>query len=1061
MALSTIFNIKAEEKRPVSLLLVQSFFLGIFISYFFSYANGAFLSTFPLHFLPYSYIVSGVMGSIVFTVFARLQERINYTRLLTASLSLVLALILIFWIGHLVWGANKWLVFMIFSWFMPISALVALQFWGMTMKLFDLRQGKRLFSLIASGDVISGLIGFWSVPLLLNFMNDSADLLLFAIIGMVMAIVFQLAIIRHFRTQLNNRSKSKGKTANTRKVKSRLSDLFKNKYFSLIFFLSILSMTGLIFVDYAFLGISRETFQEKILLTKFIGFFFGLIKAVELLAKTVVAGKLLDKYGLTAGLMVLPGLLLIFTIVALITGNLEGSPMLFFIPLAMNMLFLIVVKKSMEDPAFKMLYQPLDTEAKMKLQAQTEGKARQLAVIGAGVVLVLFNLIPSFSILHAIYILTLVLAAWLFVTYKTRSEYRSIINQRLSGFSNKTTVGLSHIYTNAFTFREGLDSKDSDTVLRAFRLLKRTEPGSTLRYAGQLLRHRDTAVRKAILTELENSLPIHMEKELKNAAKREEDKHLKTRLQALCLGLNELLSTPKKSIGEWANSEQVEERMKAAALCSRHKGMEQAQVLAKLLRDKEARVLQTAAANLSEHTAYVASLLIEDLENPRLSPMAFGILARADEATVPLLEDAFKQENKAALFHEKIVNLLGIIGGKQGLQFLFEQVQQSNSSLRHRILSILQQSHFRVDKKRYLSYKQLIEEETGHYSWLIASIHDLQGEENCKELVGLLHADREHTREKLFLLLSFYYESDAIEQIKKNLGSKQRENQVLAIEMADILLEEDIKELMFPVFDNVSLPEKIHRLNKWFPQQKLSVPERLRNISCHEPARVQNGIKVQAITRLNSYTDTIPNEVAANTYNKNRTLKEVSLITIYQSNPDLYQHYISREKEKDRLYFNAIVGADTSGIPLLTLMEKVQLIKHTAVFEKLPEVLLTQMAMDAESIHLDINTSFTIDRRKKARVYLLAQGQASITCPDGVSTNLEKGALIGLVEEKNWADAVFSSEEPAILLSMDAGHFFEWVQVYPELAQALFHAYITPPAEEVSAPEEVILVEGI
>ena len=189
-------------------------------------------------------------------------------------------------------------------------------------------------------------------------------------------------------------------------------------------------MAGLILVSYLFLNASKVYFEDPVTLGVFIGLFLGVTKGIEFLMNTFVSGKLLEKFGLKFGLSVLPFALLVLSTLALIFSlvslTFEGYSDIIYIIIVLNMLALIIAKRSLEDSSFKLLFQPISTSIRSIVQSNTEGKARQLGAIIIGLILVTIQfIIPSDYIQIACVILLIPLCViWIkkinevFIQYK-------------------------------------------------------------------------------------------------------------------------------------------------------------------------------------------------------------------------------------------------------------------------------------------------------------------------------------------------------------------------------------------------------------------------------------------------------------------------------------------------------------------------------------------------------------------------------------------------------------------------------------------------------------------
>ena len=106
----------------------------------------------------------------------------------------------------------------------------------------------------------------------------------------------------------------------------------------------------------------------------------------------------------------------------------------------------------------------------------------------------------------------------------------------------------------------------------------------------------------------------------------------------------------------------------------------------------------------------------------------------------------------------------------------------------------------------------------------MSSIEDLEDEKNTLKLIQALDLERQNNLEQLFLLLSFIYEPRIIALIQKNIIGK---NTIFALEIIDNFFSQDIKQLVSPLFDDMSAIQKIKKLSHFFPQEKFSSGDRL------------------------------------------------------------------------------------------------------------------------------------------------------------------------------------------------------------------------------------------
>ncbi|MDP6698491.1 MAG: hypothetical protein QGH25_02500 [Candidatus Latescibacteria bacterium] len=394
-----------------------SFLAGVFQAYYISLANASFLADFGVDYLPRGYLVTGVVGYLVGFWLSRLQRRLSLPHLLSAALALPLALVFIFRLSF--WLApGPWLTFAMFVCIGPFISLVYFVFRALIGRLFNLRQSKRLFGLISSGDVLSAIIGFFSVPLVILLLGNVIELLIVAGVALALGWFLVMRINRQFATVL-----ATAQPTDTESPAGGLLDLLQDRYLLLIVGMATLVVMGFYYIDYVFLAQVRMRFFDLEFLARFISVLYGIIRVVELIVKTFLSGRLLNNYGLKFGLVALPVLLCatVGPAAGLSLGIVEASQAVFLL-VVLSKLIERVGTKSFHDPSFNVLYQPLPSEHRLGVQTRVEGLVQPLAIGLAGGTLWLFSYLDSFAIVMIA--LALIVVAWTAVALALHQQYR-------------------------------------------------------------------------------------------------------------------------------------------------------------------------------------------------------------------------------------------------------------------------------------------------------------------------------------------------------------------------------------------------------------------------------------------------------------------------------------------------------------------------------------------------------------------------------------------------------------------------------------------------------------
>ena len=142
--LTKILNIRPEEAKPVFLMMGFSFFIGLSLTFYFTASNAIFVRHFSPKMIPVSFIASGVIVYLAWWVFSKIDKRTSISRQVITKFVFVFVSVLAISIG--VWKfENDWLVFIMYTWVRVMVYISLVNFWGTAGRLFNIRQGKRIF----------------------------------------------------------------------------------------------------------------------------------------------------------------------------------------------------------------------------------------------------------------------------------------------------------------------------------------------------------------------------------------------------------------------------------------------------------------------------------------------------------------------------------------------------------------------------------------------------------------------------------------------------------------------------------------------------------------------------------------------------------------------------------------------------------------------------------------------------------------------------------------------------------------------------------------------------
>lgn len=366
--LNNLLGIRSQEAQTVRLFFLHHFFLGIGTMLVYVAANVILLENNPEDSLPIAY-VSSAIGMIVV---GKLYEHFEHhwvlsklvIRVLVAVLILTLLVILLVQIGDSVVFAVAIMVA-----FRGIYLLTNLEFWGVSAVVFDVRQSKRLFSVISSGDMPAKALG----AILVAFIHHHSELvfvLLFAF-GFFIAALFTVHLtIKSHTVHASHRAVRSHGPAQTRLVR----ELFGGSKLVYAICLSLFAVAAVgSSIEYAFFVNVKHRFHDQSEVIQTLGYVLALTYLLAMLVKLIVSQQALDRFGILASLRSLPFASLVGIIgfcALLMYFNDEHIRMVYFCALY---LIFEVVRRAIFDPIFLVLFQPLSPQ--QRLHGHTLAKA--------------------------------------------------------------------------------------------------------------------------------------------------------------------------------------------------------------------------------------------------------------------------------------------------------------------------------------------------------------------------------------------------------------------------------------------------------------------------------------------------------------------------------------------------------------------------------------------------------------------------------------------------------------------------------------------------------------
>ncbi len=966
-------NIKQEETKKFTLLFFHSFFTGLFIALYFVQANTVFINNYGSEQLPIAYMLAGVVGWLSSSIYSSLQKRIHSKHLFGGALLFMFMITIIgrFALGYI---EEKYLSFFVFIWAWPFISIVGIESGGLAIKLLNLTQIKRLFGLINMGGVTASIIGYLIIPVLTKIIGTSYNLFIIAATSLLAAMLLLYFIYKNFPEKEITIKQSKDK------AKTNFKYLLKDKYFRLIFISATLSMTVIYIADFGFLSsikIQKELFADSDSVAHFLALVFAGMKVGELIM-SYFSSRILSKYGVKLGLTILPLSITLIVIISTITGFTIGAvSVIFLILMTLNKAAERILRRGLDDPASNILYQPLPENMQLVVQSKV-GVVMQFSIGIAGIILFLINIILNSKDGFKLEFFTLffipILLVWVYFAWKLYLAYKVKLRDMLKELSKKRQRDTSKYHYGTEVLSKKFKDVNENIVNLSVVILSETNPRIFEPHVASLLRKNDPLIKKAVLRNIDPTWRERITRYTKKIYKETNSLEIKKIAEKVnyLLDFSETKNITKDIIEVLMNSNDIDDKVKLIKyLIKKKTDVNDEIILLHLLKQKD-KIIKNAAIRLSVNikTDKIIKKLIFLLCSPEFYHTSTAAILDIGERTLPYLEELFEstKENDIIL---KIIEIYAKMGSTPAKSLLASAINYPDRKVQLSAIWALYYCKYQAVESEHDIIKKKILDVTENLLWILATIKDIEEEKNTLKLFLALDQEKVNNHELLFNLLSFLHDPRVVNLIKKNIIGK---NTIYALELIDNFIIPDLKPYIIPIFEDISVAQRIKKLAKFFPQEKMKFMQRLRAIVLRDFDKLDKWTIAKALEMMGkvqrkrnianklirkhiSYDDItiwkkentnlvlnqikrseLPDEVFLALFHKNELVYSTAAKIIYDENPDKCINYLEKMSEEKK----NLIKIFTEGGFLL--QDKIRLLRRYQLFFTLPDYLLIRIA---------------------------------------------------------------------------------------------------------------------
>ncbi len=838
-----LFNIRENEVRSAGLFFFYHFFLGLGTALVFTTVSTLFLAANPTSLLPTVYMLSALAMLVTGRVYSYLEHHFNIQQFLPA-VSLCSVLITLIFRVQFEFVHNVWIPLLMMIGFRLIYLLGNLEFWGLSALVFDVRQSKRLFGFISSGDVPAKLLGYLSVSVLVPIIG-LPDLLWIAVVSFIISFVFLKQIFKARNIEVQHTH-----PANHSKSNTVLKSFFGDDLISTLAVVAFLGTIVFTLVDFSFLSQVQTRYHSEEQLAGFLGIFFSLGYTITLITKLYFAGRLTEQLGVGRSLMLLPLFLIVLVLVFLLAGT---SSIIEFKYLAFVGVFytsMNVIRYAIYDPVSLVMLQPLSSGLRLKGHTVIKGFIQPIAVGLTGIVLYCYQEkigLPDFY--HLSFLILIVLVLMFPAISKSKVSYFHSLNKAINR-RFITGADIPIVDDNYFELVEHkLNSGHTQEVVHAMDLLSGEEFTRIIPYLEKLLDNEHPVIviralefisdkkirdyQPQIMQLVSNNTHIDIRKKALEALDKNDPdacKELTVLLklkqkESYTLALSGLLSS---GLSDWRQPAEQElelliksgdktQQILALNLMTDLVSPQFNPYVTNFLRSNDPDLIAPAiqAAGRIRQRVLITPLM-ELITNKRWKNPAVEALIKIGKPVIKLL---LEKTEANITFQEKItwIRICEMISSYDAEPLLIRIALEQNFHLRTKAFQAMKDLPEPVSEVSQHLFETMLNDE---FELLFVLYTVLQHSPKIPELMDAVEFEIKGVTGRIFSLLGLIYDRQLIRRADRAVRQAKGDHKANALELLDSVIPRKTHELLAAIFEPIPGAAKAESFKKYYRRLK-------------------------------------------------------------------------------------------------------------------------------------------------------------------------------------------------------------------------------------------------
>ena len=970
-------RIFTKESLILALLTLGGFILGFFISSYDILTHLIFLSGGDASEFSHVFVFSGVFGTLVFMYYS------SIVRVLKAKLFIALnyALVMIYlaaYIFVLLYKPHPLISTVGIIVMFPMNIFILMSFWRHCRVILKPEQTKKFFKSIES----SLILGYVFSGLLFAFGWLSAGI---RSVTVFVGISFFSVFVMHFLINYLHRNNPAFNQVPPRfiPVRNTFFMFFRSKYTVYLLLFGLFAAIITYLIHFEFIVSSWTNFSNAYHFSRVYGFFLALMFVFILAFDRLIIHKILYSHDSPFSLIIFPFLAIVAIVLSLLINltmkrniPIEGISLLFILVSIVKVTF-ETNKHSIQIPSLRTLFNTLDLRYRQIIFPRVEGGLVMTGLVISGGILWLLFYFELYSSTRLLLIALALSLVWGYVTYQLIRQYVHSMDGALKSIR---LVHASRGKHDNFEekMRKLLVLKDQVKVINALRVSSVIQPLTYERNLKRMIAHPDLAIKRYVFEQIARESLINYLPELKNFYRQSDDEIQKI-LKPIIEGFECRLAMVDNYEGLESKlmSPRTGDRVMAAEYVGVLGDERYFSALVNLSREFEPEVKNTAIKTIARMGNQSQSyLLIEFLNSPEYYAYAFEALIDIGDPAIEYLERLYNTPHADEKTQMRIVRIYGKIATNKAVELLLTKLENQSRAVFQQVILALKDAKFQASTLNINRVLNVLVKNISSLAQNLMLYYALGKHRGYKNLRVAFENEIEDNYRQLFALLSLAYNHNTISTIEQLTKNGSRSDVSHAIEMLDMFIYDDIKPVLFPLLEDISLRDRIRKLQFYFPIERMSLNEVVSAVLTRDFNQLSLYPRACAMMMMIDFhaKEVIP-ELMFCLYHPSSLLRETAAYVIEAIEPGYLQSLRSRIDPKlyDQIQDEILRTWEKNE---LMLINKYQLLKNTDQLGNITEDVIVKLAGEMNVVEFTKDDVLKLSlRQKEFALFFIIEGK--------------------------------------------------------------------------------------